>query len=72
MNHDEITSQHYFDLLDGAEHWAINQVVDEVIELEIKNAKLREHLRIIHTVKHIIMEEYKLNRPIYERYTINS
>jgi hypothetical protein len=40
MSYEETTSQHYFSILDGAEHWAINDVIDKVIELEIKNAKL--------------------------------
>ena len=34
--------QHYNDLLVGAEDWAINQVIDKVIELENENARLNE------------------------------
>jgi len=57
--------------------WVINAAreIKQHVEHELRaSGKLNdfEHLRIIHTVKHIIMEEYKLNRPIYERYTINS
>lgn len=41
MNYEEMKQQHYNDLLVGAEDWAINQVIDKVIELENENASLR-------------------------------
>ena len=47
MTYEETTSQHYFDLLDGAEDWAINQVIDKVLELEKENAKLKALLKQI-------------------------
>ena len=41
MNYEEMTQQHYNDLLAGAEDWAIHQVIDKVLELENENAELR-------------------------------
>ncbi len=55
--------QHYNDLLVGAEDWAINQVIDKVIELENENAKLREALKEISTTAHCIAKAGPLNTP---------
>ena len=63
MTYEETTSQHYFSMLDGAEHWAINDVIDKVIELEIKNAKLRETLEEISTTAHCIAKAGPLHTP---------
>jgi len=43
MNYEEMTQQHYNDLLVGAEDWVIHQVIDKVLELEKENASLREY-----------------------------
>ena len=43
MTYEEMTQQHYNDLLAGAEDWAIHQVIDRVLELENENASLREY-----------------------------
>jgi hypothetical protein len=47
----------------GAEDWAINQVIDKVIELENENAKLREALKEISTTAHCIAKAGPLNTP---------
>jgi regulator of replication initiation timing len=38
----KMTQQDYNDLLVGAEDWAINAVIDKVLELENENAKLKD------------------------------
>jgi|688.fasta_scaffold132356_1 hypothetical protein len=63
MNYEEMKQQHYNDLLVGAEDWAINQVIDKVIELENENAKLREALKEISTTAHCIAKAGPLNTP---------
>lgn len=63
MNYEEMKQQHYNDLLVGAEDWAINQVIDKVIELENENAKLREALKEISTTAHCIAKAGPLNIP---------
>jgi hypothetical protein len=63
MNYEEMKQQHYNDLLVGAEDWAINQVIDKVIELENENSKLREALKEISTTAHCIAKAGPLNTP---------
>ncbi len=63
MTYEEMTQQHYNDLLAGAEDWAIHQVIDRVLEMENENAKLREALKEISTDAHCIAKAGPLNTP---------
>ena len=63
MTYEEMTQQHYNDLLAGAEDWAIHQVIDRVLEMENENAKLREALKEISTEAHCISKAGPLNTP---------
>lgn len=71
MNYEEMKQQHYNDLLVGAEDWAINQVIDKVIELENENAKLREALKEISTTAHCIAKAGPLNIQHYKTHGVS-